>query len=262
MTRLLALLVAGLLCACAGDVDNNTPGDGPQGDGGPPPVDGPRDHRFKEGQPPPTEGGPPPGPCDPFEQARLHSCAGGQSCPKGLQPAALGGKPCGCYVPCDPAQGQLCQPAECGRVCVQLTDSQGNPLPNMGACVEDTGTGEGEPCTPACKIGLYCVAFTSTVSYCRKACTGPADCPGYKMVCVPLQSPAQNVCVPGGATVGPKQGESCAGANNFCVQGLICAPGSETCLEACEPGAGTCGPKTCAKIVDPGPQVTLGYGCQ
>lgn len=259
------LVVLALPGACAGDVAGNGSGDGPTKRDGAPPHDGPKTgDRAPAGEtsPPPAEAGPPPGPCDPFEKAAGFSCAGGQQCPTGFQPATLGGNPCTCHVPCDPDQGQKCQPTECGRLCVQLTDSQGNPIPKLGVCVADPGAPEGEPCTPSCQIDLYCVTFIESIAYCRRGCGGPQDCPGYKMVCVPLTG-GQSVCVPGGATVGPKEGEPCAEPQSFCLQGLICDPQSQTCLKACDPNAGGCAaPKTCQKIVDPGPNVTLGYGCQ
>jgi hypothetical protein len=257
---LLGLLA--LLAACAGEVRES---DGPvsTGDGGKPDAPATKLDQHPGETSPGLEGGPPPGPCDKYEQADTKSCAGGQACPTGLQPAKLGDKPCSCHVPCDPGQGQMCHPAECSRVCVQLTDSQGNPLPKQGVCVSDPGTGEGEPCTPSCKVGLICVAFSGQIAFCRKECQGAADCAGYKMVCAPLQSPKKNVCIPGGATVGPKEGESCAGQNDYCVQGLLCEPITAVCVKACDPNTGGCtAPKTCKKVFDPDHQVTLGYGCQ
>ena len=80
------------------------------------------------------------------------------------------------------------------------------------------------------------------------------------MVCVPLSGGTQ-VCVPGGATVGPKQGESCAGANDYCVQDLLCDPQSKLCLLACSPTA-SCATGSCSKLVDAASNVTIGYGCK
>ena len=219
-------------------------------------------HTGGEQPPPPVEGGPPPSPCQPYLEADQHSCAGGHICPTGLQSAQLGTSPCSCHVPCDPDQGKMCPPAECKRVCVQLTDAQGNPIPKMGVCVADPGNAQGEPCSPSCLMGLTCVAFDAKTSFCREECKQPTDCVGYKMVCVPLQSPKINVCIPGGATVGPKEGESCAGENDFCVQGLFCDPPSKTCVTACDPQQGGCTtPKSCKTVVDTNTQVTIGYGC-
>jgi hypothetical protein len=206
----------------------------------------------------------PPGPCLKFAQEGA-SCAGGQVCPQGLQPATLGNKPCTCHVPCTPGAGQMCDPAECNRVCVQLVDSQQQPIPGMGVCVEDPGNAQGEPCQPSCKTGLICVAHGSEASFCRDTCTGGPDCHGYKMVCVPLQSPpGTNVCIPGGSTAGPQEGENGSDSNAFCVEGLICDPATETCVLACDPDSPTActTPKTCAPLPDPGSGVLLGFGCR
>jgi hypothetical protein len=189
------------------------------------------------------------------------SCASGQACPAGLEPANLGGKPCTCHVPCDPSQGPRCKPEVCDRLCVQLNDPMGTPLPNKGACVLDPGAEEGEPCYPQCKFELVCVAHAPTAAFCRRTCQGQGDCVGYKMVCVPVDS--QQVCVPGGATAGPKEGESCAEPNAFCVQDLICDPAAKVCRLACDPNLpNPCpAPKTCQKLVDTAANVTVGYGC-
>ncbi len=209
---------------------------------------------------PPTADKSAPNACAAFAKEGA-SCAGGQPCPSGLIAAMLDGKTCKCHVPCDPTKSKVCAPAECGRVCVQLIDSSGKPLTGQGACVVDTGAAEGEPCQPAaCKQGLYCVAHSSKAAFCRRSCSGPGDCTGYKMVCVALGTGSTQVCVPGGATVGPKQGESCAGANDYCLQELLCDPQSKLCRGACTPTA-PCASGSCSKLVDPASGITIGYGC-
>jgi len=247
-----------LLTACPGSTDTPAKKDvRPPADAWLPP--------GSEGLPPGSDGKPPadgpaPSVCAPFAKEGA-SCAGGQPCPTGLIAAMLDGKTCTCHVPCNPSQSKLCAPVECGRVCVQLIDSSGSPLPGQGACVVDTGAVEGEPCQPApCKQGLYCVAHSAKAAFCRKTCTGAADCTGYKMVCVPLGSGSPLVCLPGGATVGPKEGESCAGANDYCIQDLLCDPQSQVCRLACTPSA-PCSSGTCTKLVDSA-NVTIGYGCK
>jgi hypothetical protein len=214
----------------------------------------------KEASIPPDHGQP--DPCAPFNTAG-QSCAGGQSCPTHLQPAALGTTPCTCYVPCDPEASKFCAPLECDRICLQLYDSQQKPIPKSGVCIPDPGHTEGEPCSPAvCKQGLVCTAHGANAAFCRKTCNDPAECPAYKMVCADLSAPAKKVCVPGGSTTGPKEGQSCAGPTDFCVGDAICDPGSKVCLKACDPSKSTCGTKTCTKLVDPAPQITVGYGCK
>lgn len=255
-----------LLAGCAGEVKNLPPG----GDGGRDaktiyneagvPVDTKPPPGKEASTPQPDQG--PPDPCDKFTAAG-QSCAGGQSCPAGLQPATLGSKPCTCYVSCDPAASKFCSPLQCGQICLQLYDSQQQPIPNTGVCIPDPGADEGEPCSPAvCKQGLICTAHGSNAAFCRKTCKDPGECPAYKMVCADLSSPAVKVCVPGGSTTGPKAGESCAGPNDYCVGDAICDPASKVCLTACDPGKSTCGSKTCTKLFDPGPQITVGYGCK
>ena len=168
---------------------------------------------------PPDQG--PPDPCAPFASAG-QSCAGGQSCPTHLQPATLGTTPCTCYVPCDPEASKFCAPLQCGHICIQLYDSQQKPIPKTGVCMLDPGNEEGEPCSPAvCMLGLICTAHGTNAAFCRKTCNDPSECPAYKMVCADLSSPAKKVCVPGGSTTGPKEGESCAGPNDFCVGDTI-----------------------------------------
>ena len=184
-----------------------------------------------------------------------------QACPAGLIRAVLGGTACTCQVPCNPDQAKRCTPESCGRVCVQLTDS-GKPLPGQGACVLDKGGGPGEPCSPGvCKLDLQCMQ-QALVSFCRQTCTGASDCTGYKMVCVPLSTGGTQVCIPEGATVGPKLGESCAAASAYCVQELLCDPQSKTCLTPCSPSGGCTSPATCTKLVDTASGVVVGYGCR
>jgi hypothetical protein len=142
-------------------------------------------------------------------------------------------------------------------------DSNQQPLPGAGACVADPGAGEGEPCTPVCKQGLFCVAASADAAFCRKSCTGAQDCVGFKIVCVPLQDPKVNVCIPGGSTTGPKEGEQCGGPNIFCQQDLICDPASKVCVLACDPNKSTCASgKTCTKLEDTQAKVVVGYGCK
>ncbi len=185
------------------------------------------------------------------------SCAA-EPCPAGLIPAVLDGKSCTCHVPCNPDQSKRCQPEVCGRVCVQLTDS-GNPLPGQGACQEDKGGTAGEPCPPVCQLELDCIQH-GPVGFCRSSCTGPSDCTGFKMVCVPLTA-TDKVCVPGGSTTGPKLGESCSGADAYCVQGLLCDPQTLRCLSPCSPSSPCAAPATCSKLTDSTGVVT-GYGCR
>jgi len=199
-----------------------------------------------------------PGLCAAFA-SEGQSCAT-QACPQGLIPAVLDGKACTCHVPCNPAQGQRCQPEACGRICVQLTDG-GQPLPGQGACIEDKGSAAGEPCPPACRIGLSCILH-GEVSFCRRSCTGSSDCPGFKMVCVPLSSASDQICLPGGSTVGPQLGESCAAAGSYCVLGLLCDPQSQSCVKACAPASGCPAPATCSRLLDPASGVVIGYGCR
>jgi hypothetical protein len=254
-------LLALALAACPGSTGTLPRPDGlPPADSWRPP--------GSEGTTPPTDGTPPkqdgPAPdlCAPFAKEGA-SCAGGQLCPTGLIAAMLDGKSCTCQVPCNPTQSKLCAPTACGRVCVQLIDSTGQPLTGQGACVLDQGAGEGEPCQPAaCKQSLTCVAHSAKAAFCRRSCAGAGDCPGYKMVCVPLTAGGPQVCVPGGATVGPKQGESCAGANDYCIQDLLCDPQSKLCRLACTPTGAPCASGSCSKLVDLAASVTIGYGCQ
>jgi hypothetical protein len=265
-TALLAVAAAAVGGGCAGDVHNLPPGgdgatvkdSGAHAEGG-----GPHDTKpppGKEAAVQPDKGQP--DPCAKYKKAG-QSCAGGQSCPSGTTPATLGSKPCTCYVPCNPDVSKSCSPLECGKICLQLVDSTGKALKGQGVCDDDPGQAEGEPCSPkVCRLGLACTAFTSSVAYCRKKCSLPADCPAFKMVCVALSSSTKKVCVPGGSTTGPKEGQSCAGANDFCQQGLICDPQTKICYKACDPSKSTCGSKTCTKLVDPGPKVTVGYGCK
>jgi hypothetical protein len=265
---LLALpLLLLLLGGCAGEVKQPIRHDG--GGDAPPhwvfneagvPVDT-KPPPGKEASIPPDHG--PPDPCSPFASAG-QSCAGGQSCPAHLQPAALGTKPCTCYVSCDPGASKFCAPLQCDHICIQLYDSQQKPIPKTGVCIVDPGHEEGEPCSPAvCKQGLICTAHGTAAAFCRKTCKDPSECPAYKMVCADLSSPAKKICVPGGSTTGPKEGQLCAGPNDFCVGDTICDPGSKICLKACDPSKTTyCGAKTCTKLVDPGPQITVGYGCE
>jgi len=82
------LLLLVLLAACAGEVNHS---DGLVTTDGPPPHDGQvAEQHATDGKTTPTETAPPPGPCDPYEEAATHSCAGGQGCPHGLQPPAPG----------------------------------------------------------------------------------------------------------------------------------------------------------------------------
>jgi len=208
----------------------------------------------------PGENAPPPV-CAVFAKEG-QSCDGGQACPAGYQPARLGGTACTCHLACNPQQGQYCQPRECDRVCVQLMDS-GKPLPGVGACVQDKGAAEGEPCVPACKLTLSCVEQSSDTAFCRRSCETQADCPAYKTVCVPITGSTNKVCVPGGATVGPKLGEPCAGPTDFCVQDLICDPASKICVKACTPAGAPCtAPQQCSKLLDAASGVLVGYGCK
>jgi hypothetical protein len=187
------------------------------------------------------------------------ACTNG-ACVTGLVPAVLGSAGCACYAPCNPDQGKRCQPQACDRICVQLTDA-GKPLPGQGACVQDKGNAVGEPCSPAvCKVDLQCM-LQGTVSFCRQICTGAADCLGYQMVCVPMSSGSTKICIPGGATVGPKLGESCAAATAYCVDQLLCDPQSKTCLKPCSPTSG-CTSGTCTKLTDTATGVVIGYGCR
>lgn len=251
---LLALLLAG----CPGQTTiqpgdsaaSDAPRDGAQWGDGP----GGRD----DNGPGPGADTQPPDPCATFAQAG-QSCAGGQSCPQGTVPVAIGG-PCTCHVPCNPASGSHCSPKECDYLCVQLVDSKGNPLPGQGACVADNGAPEGEPCTPQCRQSLYCVAHSAKAAFCRRTCQAQGDCTAFKMVCGELQSPKVKVCIPGGSTTGPKKGDSCAGANDYCQQGLICDPDTKVCLEACDPNTSHCtAPQSCSKLAD---GITIGYGCK
>lgn len=201
-------------------------------------------------------------PCIAFETAG-QSCAGGQPCPSGLKPVALGAEPCSCRVPCDPQSSVVCDPIGCGYRCVQLVDTNQNPLLGQGVCVLDQGKTAGEPCSPACKVGLTCVTFSTGISFCRETCTGVADCFGYKMVCVPLGEVSKMACVPGGSTTGPGLGESCAGEQDYCSQSLLCDPQSKTCVSPCSPGAISCTQGfTCTQLVDSVTSVVVGYGCR
>lgn len=204
----------------------------------------------------------PVGPCDEYASSG-QSCAGGQACPPGLQAATIGAEPCRCYVPCDPDAQAFCHPIECNRICVQLVDSQQQPLPGAGACVADPGAEEGEPCVPVCKQGLFCVAASAEAAFCRRGCAVPQDCVGFKIVCAPLSAPSQNVCIPGGSTTGPVAGEPCGGPEIFCQQDLFCDPQSKICVPVCDPNNSSCPAGTsCTQLLDTQANVVIGYGCK
>ena len=201
-------------------------------------------------------------PCVAFDNAG-QSCAGGQACPAGLKPVTLGAEPCSCRVACNPQSSLVCDPAGCGYRCVQLVDPNQNPLLGQGVCVLDEGKEAGEPCSPACKVGLTCVTFSAGISYCRETCTGANDCFGYKMVCVPLGEASKMACVPGGSTTGPTDGESCAGEQDYCKQGFLCDPQSKICVSPCAPESiGCIQGGTCTKLVDSATSVVIGSGCR
>lgn len=119
------------------------------------------------------------------------------------------------------------------------------------------GGQEGEPCPP-CQAGLACVPH-GTISFCRKPCTGVADCFGFKELCLALMTGGQTYCVPHTGDV--EQGQPCATPTLFCKAGLLCDPKTGTCLLPCAPSSGCPPPATCSKLVD-NRGVVLGYGCR
>ena len=225
---------------------------------------------------PPKDGGPPPvdllaadtfDPCAIFAQEGSN-CSGGQSCPQGLQPTTDPQGGCRCRVSCNPTQsGPLCG-GSCGRLCIQLYDSGGQPLPGIGACFADEGVTEGEGCAPAsCKQGLVCVGDQDNRSFCRRTCQQDSDCAGFKMLCLPLTGTTSKVCIQGGSTTGPGEGGSCAGVDDYCKQGLLCDPAAKLCHPACntdDVAAPNCGTgKSCVKLTDAAAGgVVVGYGCK
>jgi hypothetical protein len=145
---------------------------------------------------------------------------------------------------------------------VQLVDDQGQPIAGAGVCVKDPGKEQGEPCDPTCKTELVCVSHGQAASFCRQKCTDQSQCAAYKMVCVPLSDQSASVCVPGGSTTGPKEGESCAAAEAYCLAGLICDPASKNCVVACNAKNDVCQGKGCVPLTDPATSILVGYGCK
>ncbi|MCA9671568.1 MAG: hypothetical protein KC503_38485 [Myxococcales bacterium] len=197
------------------------------------------------------------------------SCDGGQSCPTGQQPVRDAQNKCFCRVPCNPTGQNQCGGAVCERVCVQLVDTGGQPIPGQGACIPDPGKGVGEPCAPdSCKVGLECVGPNGDEAFCRKTCNVAGDCSGYKMVCGQLTGQSTKVCVPGGNPGGPTAGGDCSDASTFCSAGHICDPVTKKCLKVCNtdgtppPAQCTTSGESCQKIEDTAASVLIGYGCQ
>jgi hypothetical protein len=204
-------------------------------------------------------------PCAIFSQEG-QSCNGGQACPSGQQPFLETSGACTCRIACNPTQPNQCAGTACNRLCVQLYDGQGKPIAGIGACLADEGKTEGESCAPdQCRQKLVCVGDNDKVSFCRQKCTGPADCFGFKNVCIQLTGTTTKVCIPGGSTTGPGEGGSCAGPNDYCKQGLICDPGAKVCRKACntDDGGTPCsGGKKCDRLLDSAASVVVGYGCK
>jgi hypothetical protein len=192
------------------------------------------------------------------------SCDGSYVCPWGQIPVLegpVGADSCVCRWSCAAPDG-ACPSAD--RVCIQLEDDNGAPLPGEGACEPVYVAGRGEPCGPQqCDVGDICAGYSPDTAYCRAQCDPDLqDCGvGYECILVAeYGDPTATACLP--VTGDVAAGGAC-GLEAPCQEGLFCvttAAGS-TCQPACDPWAPVCAAgSTCLRLTDPVMQ-TLGYAC-